>query len=146
MKKLLVLLILMVITIGSVVPVLAQTSSASACTGTEGLSPGYWKNHLEDWPKGAEPGWGPYACFNHAVFHVGPCKSLIDVLNTGGGGEKAFDRQAVAALLNATSPLGLDFHSLGWVQGIVQDAYRTKNWDYYKNILEAANNMGVAGN
>lgn len=135
MKKLLVIIVIMVIVVGAVVPVLARAGTAAACT--EGLTPGYWKNHIEAWE-----GWGPNACFNH-VFGVGPHQRLIDVLNTGGGKWDALNRHAVAALLNATSDL--DFHSYDWVINNVRAAYSSGNWGYYKSLLEDANEMGVAG-
>ena len=135
MKKLLTVLVLMAIVAGAVVPILVQADTVSAC---EGRTPGYWKNHIEEWE-----GWGPGACFNH-VFGVGPHQTLINVLNTGGGKWYALDRHAVAAILNATSS-DLDFYDYSWVIQNVQDAYGTGNWEYYKDILEDANEMGVAG-
>ncbi len=46
-------------------------------------------------------------------------------------------------MLNATSDL--NFYSYDWVINNVRAAYSSGNWEYYKNILEAANSMGVAG-
>lgn len=79
----------------------------------EGLSPGYWKNHPEDWD-------GVATSMSFEQFFFGSQQSsltwkingngkpstqqditLIQALNLGGGGEAALARQAVAAVLNA---------------------------------------------
>lgn len=66
----------------------------------EGCSPGFWKNHVEEW---AATGWNPEDSFSD-VFGVGPNISLLEALNTGGGGANALGRHAVAAILNASHP------------------------------------------
>jgi hypothetical protein len=70
--------------------------------GTEGLTPGYWKQpqHLSAWQ-----GYSPAQSFD-SVFSVSVFPSnltLLGALAQGGGGVNALARQAVAALLNATS-------------------------------------------
>ncbi len=79
----------------------------------EGLSPGYWKNHPEDWD-------GVATSMSFEQFFFGSQQSsltwkingngksstqqditLMQALNLGGGGEAALARQAVAAVLNA---------------------------------------------
>jgi hypothetical protein len=74
--------------------------------GGEGCSPGYWKqsHHFDSWV-----GYTPGDSFN-SVFGVNtfPGRSLLGALWQGGGGASALGRQAVAALLNASSP-NVDF-------------------------------------
>lgn len=72
-------------------------------TGGQGCTPGYWKNHLEDWPP---TGYSPADIFN-AVFGVsyfGSSYDLGDAINQGGGGVRRLARHGTAALLNAAHP------------------------------------------
>jgi hypothetical protein len=140
MTKLLMVVVVMAMLAGVVVPVLAQSDSASACI-VNGYSPGYFKNHLDAWGTVS-----PYAYFDE-VFHrnaswemFGPHATLIDVLNTGGGKFDALNRQAVAALINS----GLyypNWYSKSYVQYAVRDAYLTGDWSTPKALFEAANSL-----
>ena len=77
----------------------------------EGCTPGYWKNHLEDWPP---TGYAPSQTVD-SVFTI-PSElsdladdSLLDALNYGGGkgvlgATKNLLRHSVAALLNSAHP------------------------------------------
>jgi len=104
----------------------------------EGLTPGYWKNHEEDWV-----GYDTTDSFLD-VFGVGPDESFMDVLNAGGGKFIALDRHAVAALLNATHP-EVDYeYSVAQVIAMVQNAYATGDWSSAKNNLEDANELGAS--
>ena len=106
--------------------------------GHEGLTPGYWKNHPESWPP---TGYNTGQTFS-AVFGVGPSnKTLLQVLNTGGGGKKALGRHAVAALLNATHPNIDYFFSEAEVIQMVQDAYASSDYEGAKDILEVFNEL-----
>jgi hypothetical protein len=100
--------------------------------GDEGCSQGYWKNHLNSWgPTGYNTG----DSYNE-VFGVPYNKTLLGALESGGGGEYALGRQAVAALLNATHP-GVDhYYAENEVIDIVQDAYDTGDFEGAKNLLE----------
>ena len=69
--------------------------SVQATVGTEGCTPGYWKNHLDSWEF-----YAPDDSFID-VFGGSYDKTLLEALKTGGGGEKALGRHVVAALLNA---------------------------------------------
>ncbi len=109
-------------------------------TGTEGLTPGFWKQsqHFEYWLN-YETG----DSFD-AVFGVDGYKnlSLLDALKIGGGGEKAFMRHAVAALLNAQRS-DLDYlYSTEQVISMVQAAYASGDFDYYKSLFESENEKG----
>lgn len=70
--------------------------------GGDGCTPGYWKTKAND------DVWGPTGFhwdeYFDDVFGCGPHKTLLDVMWTGGGHEKALYRHAVAALLNASHP------------------------------------------
>jgi hypothetical protein len=99
--------------------------------GDEGCSQGYWKNHLNSWPTG----YNPYDKYNE-VFGVPYYKSLLEALESGGGGENALGRQAVAALLNAAHPDIDYFYSEYEVIEMVQDAYRTDEFERVKDLLE----------
>jgi hypothetical protein len=100
--------------------------------GDEACSQGYWKNHLNSW---GPTDYDPDDKYNE-VFHVPYYKSLLAALESGGGGENALGRQAVAALLNAAHP-GIDyFYSEYEVIDIVQDAYDTGEFERAKDLLE----------
>ena len=78
---------------------LVTTFAASASACNFGCTPGYWKQpqHSDDWigySTGQTVG---------EVFGCGPLTymSLLTALKTGGGGEYALTRHAVASLLNA---------------------------------------------
>ncbi len=69
-------------------------------------------------------------------------RKLIDTLNVHGGGSKALDRQAVAALLNATNPNVNYFYTSAEVKAMVQNAYETKDYTTATDLLKKYNNMG----
>jgi hypothetical protein len=75
--------------------------------GEEGCTPGYWKNHTEDWleTEAGDPSYAPTDLFGD-VFGVDYDVTLIDALQGGGGrgiegAQKVLARSATAALLNA---------------------------------------------
>ena len=72
------------------------------CDDFEGCTLGYWKNHTDRWCD-AYSTCDPYG----SVFEGAPSalasKTLLEVLNMGGGGIYNLGRQSVAALLNACS-------------------------------------------
>jgi len=148
MKKLLALLVVIVIAVGAVVPVLARTGTASACEN--GLTPGYWKNHTEVW-NGSRPWDGPlptayfdevFGVVGHQVgSYVAPHKTLLEVLQTGGGKFDALNRHAVAALLNSylfdSEISGWDYYSEWYIKTHVHDAYHSGDWESLKADFEA---------
>ena len=113
--------------------------------GDEGCTPGYWKvpQHHDSWgPTGYAPNDNFDQVFGVSVFGT---KTLLQVLSTGGGGEKALGRHAVAALLNATHPdveYGL---TEAQVLIAVSDALNGGDDDVIedlKNLLDDLNNAG----
>jgi hypothetical protein len=84
-------------------PVTGPTAIVQNSGGTQGCSPGYWKKH--SW---AGTGFSQNQTLE-SVFDVPDSLGLDDVtlleaLNTGGGGVDALLRHAVAALLNVAHP------------------------------------------
>jgi hypothetical protein len=100
--------------------------------GDEGCSQGYWKNHRNSWGPTRYETTDRY----NVVFGVPYYKTLLGALESGGGGEYALGRQAVAALLNATHPDMDYYYTEAEVIDIVQDAYDTDDFERAKNLLE----------
>jgi hypothetical protein len=108
----------------------------------EGFTPGYWRNHMEDWPP---TGYSPDDLFSD-VFGVGPSITL-GAYKTGaiwakGGGENALIRHATAALLNAAHPDADYPLSPTEVIDAVQAAYASGDFDTLKTELDGYNNLG----
>ncbi|MCL2623212.1 MAG: PKD domain-containing protein [Planctomycetaceae bacterium] len=102
----------------------------------EGLSQGYWKNHASDW-KVYKPTDNYETIFS--VTHSQKPGTLMQAVNSGGGGIIALWRQSVAALLNASHP-NLNYrYTVAEVIAMVQDAYRTGKYEAAKDILEREN-------
>ena len=71
--------------------------------GGEGCTPGYWRNHLEDWPPtGFAPGDDFDTTFGVDLFS--PDITLEQAINLGGGGVRKLARHGTAALLSAAHP------------------------------------------
>lgn len=69
--------------------------------GDEGCTPGYWKNHVENWV-----GYSPNDDFDtvFGVNYFSPDITLDDAVNLGGGGVKKLARHGTAALISAAHP------------------------------------------
>lgn len=149
-RSLLVLMVTLAVLLGT----MAGAGTAYA-TGEQGLTPGYWKNHVEAWPDGSR---NPDLIITSGVYFdevfedvfplfdlsaAGlelPHETLLSCLQQGGGGEKAFLRHAVAALLNSQT---FDHaYSLYYVSWVVSKAYETGDFEPWKNILEQGNQAG----
>jgi hypothetical protein len=103
--------------------------------GGEGLTPGFWKNHPEEW---ANTAYSPDDLFSD-VFGVGPAVTLMEAADTGGGDADALDRHAVAALLNASHP-DVDYPMTeAEVIAAVQDAYASGEYEDTKDEFESYN-------
>ncbi len=99
MKRLLLLALTVVTLVAVTIPAAMPVMACDGC-GTQGLTPGYWKNHVEAWV-----GYAPDQGFD-AVFGTNalPGVTLLEALNLKGGGLNALARHAVAALLNTAHP------------------------------------------
>jgi hypothetical protein len=91
------------------VPLPAPPPPPSTITGTEGCTPGYWKNHTGSWTAtGYSPGRSTASVFSAASAYPSLAgKTLLQSLQGGGGpgtlgGATILLRAAVAALLNAS--------------------------------------------
>jgi hypothetical protein len=118
---------------------IGMPSMAKKSDGYEGCSPGFWKNHLEDWCC-----YSPDDSFS-AIFGAGPDVTLLEALNTGGGGADALGRHAVAALLNASHPDINYPASDAEVIEAVNTAILSDDKDmieYTKDVLDYLNNLG----
>jgi hypothetical protein len=102
--------------------------------GDEGCTPGYWKqeHHFDSWV-----GYAPTDMYD-VVFGVGPSITLLAALESKGGGESAFLRHSVAALLNASSSVAYGM-STAEVIALVQDTYASGEFEDAKNTLEELN-------
>lgn len=109
--------------------------------GGEGLTPGYWKNHLDAW---AATGYSTGDSFE-GIFGVdvpGASPTLLEAVRAGGGKFTALNRHAVAALLNAAHP-DVDYpYTEAEIIAMVQNAYATGDWSSAKDNLEDANELG----
>lgn len=72
-------------------------------TGGEGCTPGYWRNHLEDWAAaGIDTGDDFDTTFG--VDYFDPDITMEEAVNLGGGGVRKLARHGSAALLSASHP------------------------------------------
>lgn len=108
--------------------------------GGEGCTPGYWKqpHHFDSWVI-----YAPGDRFN-VVFGVAAPgnKTLLESLQQGGGGYKALNRHAVAALLNSATGSVDYLYSTADVISLVQQAYATGEYEDIKDQLAAENEAG----
>ncbi len=106
----------------------------------EGFTPGFWKQcqHLQYWT-----GYKTTDSFEK-VFGVNiSCSNptLLSALSTGGGGQQALMRQAVAALLNASNDNVNYLYSAQDVIQMVQQAFASGQYDQTTSLLETQNNL-----
>jgi hypothetical protein len=110
-------------------------------TGTEGCTPGFWKNKPAAWTTYA-PGDDFDTTFGVNFFN--PDITLGTAVNLGGGGVSALARHAVAAILNVANP-DVDYSlTLAQVLDIVQGDgdYAGLSVEARKNLLVTANELG----
>ncbi len=114
--------------------------SAAQTTEYQGLGPGYWKNHADEWTGYSfSDDLDKVFCvdaFDHDM-------TLLEALEAGGGDVYALGRQAVAALLNAADP-DINFPLIeAEILLIVQSALLPDgNVEKAKDALEALNDLG----
>ena len=107
--------------------------------GGEGCSPGYWRNHKENWPEEFSA--------HHKVGEIlwpdaPPELTLLEALEQGGGGMSDLLRQTVAALLNSIHP-DIDYaYDTVAVISLFQGAIADGNPETMKNLFEEANEQG----
>ncbi len=109
--------------------------------GTQGCTPGYWKNHLDAWPA---TGYGPSQDFD-LIFGVdafSPNRTLLRAISQGGGGINALGRHAVAALLSASHPNVAYPLTPADVITLVRNAVLSGDYEPTKNLLDGYNNLG----
>lgn len=108
--------------------------------GGQGCTPGYWKQtqHFGSWTAPYTPTTQFSAVFENAF----PGKTLLDVLNQGGGGLKALGRHTVAALLNSVSPDVSYDVTESQVILMFNDEYPCGNYTGLKNSLSYFNELG----
>ena len=138
-------------------------SGTTDCDGDDSVTPppppspvyhgcghNYWDDHKKH--KDAWKVYSPDDRFD-ALFGVDSAgnKGLLKVLKEKelsgkGAASKDLQRQAAAALLNASNPDVHYFYTPGEVIAIVVDAYATKNYDAAKQLLKTQNEMGCPFN
>ena len=144
MKRLLLLALTLVTLIATTIP-MAVPVLACEGIGEEGLTPGYWKNHLDAWHV-YSPGDGFDAVFGTTAF----AGTLQEALNLRGGGLNALARHAVAALLNLADP-DISYCYANNAEGLaelidrVQAAIADGEYEGLKDELDICNNYGVDG-
>jgi hypothetical protein len=103
----------------------------------EGCSPGYWKNHLNQWPSSFQPEDSFDATFG-VLYNTN--LTILEALNSNGGGKRKLARHGVAALLNASS--GMDYpYSAQTVFNMVSTIL-DGNGEPEASLLAAANSLG----
>jgi hypothetical protein len=123
--------------------------------GNDGCTPGFWKNHLDLWPISTD------TTFAQAFGKEIPGKeslTLLEMLNSGGGGVNAMFRQGAAAYLNSVyeRTYGEDvFNYPKSTSTVIRDVLdgldpiyelwpndNDKDLEARKDSLDAANNLG----
>lgn len=151
MRKRLLIVALVVTIISGIVavadtPVIAHDPG----DGTQGCTPGYWKNHTENWPAGIFPTDAVALYFANAALYGLGGASLLQALGFSGGsgtvgGARILLREAVAGLLNAAHP-DVDYAlSMGNLQTSVNVLLATNDRSAMlagATMLDAFNNLG----
>lgn len=109
--------------------------------GGEGCTPGFWKQRavrINAWAATGYTTGDSYA----TVFGVGPGVTLLEALNTGGGGTDALLRHSTAALLNAAHPDISYLYSPAQVIAMTQAAWNGGDVEGTKNLFDEQNNAG----
>jgi hypothetical protein len=124
------------------VPTTTTTTTTVPDTGTNGCTPGYWKQpqHAGSWV-----GFTPNERYD-TVFGVNSgfpsTTSLLDALGMYGGGAKALARHATAALLNSANPAAQYRYTTAQVITLVQMSYATGDFWMAKTLFERENERG----
>jgi hypothetical protein len=149
-KPIVVVACLALIGAGTAVAVAASGGTTAGVTSTSsnaaetqygkagGCTPGYWKNHPEVWKS-----YAPSDNFDKVfgVTYFGSL-TLLEAAGLGGGGFNALARHAVAALLSANNSNIKYGLSTSEIIALVQEAFKTKNPEPFKNVFAALNESG----
>ncbi len=116
--------------------------SASKKKGSEGCTPGYWKQdqHFDSWTQPYDPG----DLFTSAGFEDAfPGLTLLQVLQQGGGGLNALGRHTVAALLNvASGDVDYAYTSTSTVINAFNSVFPGGDYEGQKDIFAGFNELG----
>ena len=111
--------------------------------GDEGCTPGFWKNHTEDWDVYV-PGQTVMSVFSEAPDSVANL-TLLKGLKNGGGQEEALTRHAIAALLGAAND-EVDYPlTVQQVIDMVNAAFASGDFESTKDVLERFNKAETRG-
>jgi len=127
---------------------LAHSATPMTYAGTEGCTPGYWKNNTSNWPPPFTPETRINAHFaavwpeTPVIFPGDP--TMLQALGTGGGGIYALLRHTAAGLLNAAArerEFGyVDYHlDVPTLRGLVVEAFLSGDYESLKDYLESLN-------
>lgn len=113
--------------------------------GGEGCTPGFWRNHPEAF---AGTGYSPTTTLGSVFTGLPPSYAALtfeQALSLGGGGLDALLRQAVAALLNASSP-DVDYPlTAAQVIAATNAAIASGDYEATKDLFDLFNNLTAAG-
>jgi hypothetical protein len=112
--------------------------------GQEGCTPGFWKNHLQSWPAPYTPETTLGSVFTGLPSGYASL-TFQQALNQGGGGLNALLRQAVSALLNASSSEVAYPLSAAEVISITNAAIASGDYEATKDLFDQYNNLGAPG-
>ena len=153
MKRRLSLGLLVLVTMALLVGIVGvATASASKKKGSEGCTPGYWKQsqHFDSWTAPYDPTdlfsatVGKHADNSTVTFeNAFPGMTLLDVLSQGGGGLAALGRHTVAALLNTAShDVDYAHTTTGFIVDEFNSVFPGGNYEGLKDIYEGFNQLG----
>jgi hypothetical protein len=119
------------------------TSTTTTPPGGEGCTPGFWKNHTEDWDVYV-PGQSVQSVFSEAPGSVKNL-TLLQGLKNGGGQEEALTRHAIAALLGAAND-EVDYPlTVQQVIDMVNAAFTSGDFESTKDVLQGFNRFETPG-
>ncbi len=144
MKRRFGLLMAMLVTMALIVGVVGVASVGATKKGTEGCTPGYWKQsqHFDSWV-----GYSPTDQFSSVFEDAFPGKTLLQVLQPQNAGPNvklnALGRHTVAALLNASSSVEYPYSESG-VIALFNGTYPGTDGEYLalKDIFAGFNELG----
>lgn len=126
-------------------PSTPPTTTPPTPPGEEGCTPGFWKNHPEAF---AGTGYSPTTTLGSVFTGLSATYAgltFAEALALGGGGLDALLRQAVAALLNASSP-DVDYPlSAATVISMTNAAIASGDYEATKNEFDELNNLTAPG-